>query len=133
MQNVRRIILFVSTLIGVWVIVSFGGAMFDPANAAFWSGSLMWALLSCLIVMPALVMVNHASNQASKKMAQHSRSGTRPSQVPDRHGSSQSGRRNQEPFIQEESNETHTLWPEPEQASEWPPKESRPEQERARA
>lgn len=106
--------------------------MFDPANAAFWSGSLMWALLSCLIVMPALVMVNHASNQASRKAAQHSGSGQRPSQVPDESGSPQAVR-NQEPFIQEESNETRTLWPEPEQASDWPPKESRQGQERARA
>lgn len=114
MKQVRRLILALSAFIGVWVLVSFGGAMFDSANAAFWSSSLMWALLSSLIVMPALVMVNHASTQSAKKAAQQ--------------------QAEQEPFIQEESDEAHTLWPEPEQEAEWPPQETvQDQQNRVRA
>ena len=114
MKQVRRLILALSGVIGVWVLVSFGGAMFDSANAAFWSGSLMWSLLSSLIVMPALVMVNHASTQSERKAARQ--------------------QSEQEPFIQEESDEAHTLWPEPEQEAEWPPQETvQDQQDRVRA
>lgn len=117
MKQVRRLILALSGVIGVWVLVSFGGAMFDSGNAAFWSSSLMWALLSSLIVMPALVMVNHASSQAEKKAArQQATSETE-----------------QEPFIQEESDEARTLWPEPEQSAEWPSQQTTEEQDRVRA
>ncbi len=112
MKNVRRLILALSSFIGVWVLVSFGGAMFDSANAAFWSSSLIWSLLSCLIVMPALVMVSHATKQATRKKEQS------PSE--------------QEPFIQEESDEAHTLWPEPEHGTEWPTQQQK-ERERAHA
>lgn len=116
MQQVRRLILAFSGIIGVWVLVSFGGAMFDSANAAFWSSSLMWALLSCLIVMPALVMVNHASGQsASKKAAQQEAASDT----------------EQDPFVQDSSGEAHTLWPEPEQDVDWPSQESVQDQERA--
>lgn len=118
MQQVRRLILALSGVIGVWVLVSFGGAMFDSANAAFWSGSLMWALLSSLIVMPALVMVNHASStSASKKAAQQEA-------APDAE---------QEPFVQDSSDEAQTLWPEPEQEVDWPSQETVEEQKHAPA
>ena len=117
MKNVRRLILGLSGVIGVWVLVSFGGAMFDSANAAFWSSSLMWSLLSSLIVMPALVMVNHASSQSSKKAARRQAEAAE----------------EEEPFIQEESGEAHTLWPEPEQEAEWPSQESVQNQDHVRA
>ena len=55
MQTVRRLITVFSCLICVWVFVSVGGAFFDQANAEFWSASLMWSLLSSLLVAPALV------------------------------------------------------------------------------
>ena len=113
MRQVRRLIVALSAFIGIWVLVSFGGAMFDSGNAAFWSSSLMWSLLSSLIVMPALVMVNHASTKASRKTAR------KQSQTPEQE---------QEPFIQEDSDETHTLWPEPEQEAEWPSEETTHEQ-----
>lgn len=96
MKHVRRLILALSSFIGVWVLASFGGAMIDTANAAFWTSSLMWALLSCLIVMPALVMVSLASSEASRKQQAQQAS-------------------EQEPFIQKDSDEARTLWPEPEQ------------------
>lgn len=118
MKQVRRLIIALSAFIGIWVLVSFVGAMVDSANASFWSGSLMWSLLSSLIVMPALVMVNHASTQASHKTTQKQ---------------AQTPQREQEPFIQEESDETHTLWPEPNQGAGWPSEEQTSEQPRVRA
>ncbi len=118
MKQVRRLIIALSTFIGVWVLISFAGAMLDSANASFWSSSLMWSLLSSLIVMPALVMANHASTQASRKTARKQ---------------SQTPKPEQESFIQEESDETRTLWPEPEQEAEWPSEETTREQNHARA
>jgi hypothetical protein len=118
MKQVRRLIIALSAFIGIWVLVSFTGAMVDSANASFWSSSLMWSLLSSLIVMPALVMVNHASTQASRKTAQEQ------TQTPERE---------QEPFIQEDADETQTLWPEPEQEASWPSEEQSSEQPPVRA
>lgn len=115
MKQVRRLILALSGVIGVWVLVSFAGAMFDSGNAAFWSSSLMWALLSCLIVMPALVVVNHASTQSEKKAAR------------------QQPNPEEESFVQDEPEEAQTLWPEPEQEAEWPSQKTVEEQNHVRA
>lgn len=118
MKQVRRIILALSAFIGVWVLVSFGGAMLDSANAGFWSSSLMWSLLSSLIIMPALVVANHASTKASQK---------------NEAANQQKPAQDEEPFIEEDSEEPHTLWPEPEQEADWPTEETVREQKRARA
>lgn len=119
MQNVRRLILYLSSIIGVWVLISFGGAMVDSGNAAFWSSSLMWSLLSFLVVMPALVLINHASTEASRRAQATARQQATP-------------KSQQKPFVQEESDEVRTLWPEPEQKGEWPPQDVVQEQERVR-
>ncbi len=111
MQNVRRLILYLASVIGVWLLISFGGAMVDSANAAFWSSSLMWALLSFLVVMPALVMVNHASNRSVQRTASSQ-------------GQSTPAQSEQKPFVEDESDEVRTLWPEPNQPNdEWPPQD----------
>lgn len=83
--------------------------MFDSANAAFWSSSLMWALLSLLIVMPALVVVNHASGTGETR------------ETPQSAGQEPSPEEEQKPFVEKSTKEMRTLWPEPEQGSEWPP------------
>ena len=57
MQTARRLIVALSCTIVLWVFTSVAGALLDPAHAAFWSSSLMWSLLSTLLVAPALVMV----------------------------------------------------------------------------
>lgn len=85
--------------------------MVDSANAAFWSSSLMWALLSFLVVMPALVMVNHASNRSVQRTASSQEQST-PAQS------------EQKPFVEDESDKVRTLWPEPNQPNdEWPPQD----------
>lgn len=109
MQNVRRLILYLASAIGVWLLVSFGGAMLNSGNAAFWSNSLMWALLSCLIVAPGLLLANDVFTR-SQQPADHE-SATSPSTDA------------QKPFVEEESDQVRTLWPEPEQTNEWPPEE----------
>lgn len=119
MKKVRRLILVLSAFIGVWVLVSFGGAMIDSANAGFWSSSLMWSLLSSLIIMPALVVANHASTKAEQKKAA-------------KQTKASSQQEEEDPFI-EDSEEPHTLWPEPEQEADWPAEETVREQERAHA
>ncbi|MEF8939095.1 MAG: hypothetical protein V5A22_04555 [Salinivenus sp.] len=57
MQTARRLIVALSCTIVLWVFTSVAGALLDPTHAAFWSSSLMWSLLSTLLVAPALVMV----------------------------------------------------------------------------
>jgi flagellar biosynthesis/type III secretory pathway M-ring protein FliF/YscJ len=123
MQNVRRLILYLASVIGVWLLVSFGGAMVDSANAAFWSSSLMWALLSFLVIMPALVMVNHASNQSTRRATP-----SKPQSTP--------AQSEQKPFVEDESDQVRTLWPEPNQPDdEWPPQDliEEEKQQRVRA
>lgn len=109
MENVRRAILYLSIAIGVWVLVSFGGTMFDTANAGVWVKSLMWSLLSALFVMPALLMVSDVSrSKASKRTTQ--------TQEPE-----PSPEEEQKPFVDKSTKEVKTLWPEPEQKDDWPP------------
>lgn len=118
MQNVRRAILYLSSVIGVWVAVSFGGAMVDSGNAAFWSSSLMWSLLAFLVVMPALAMVTHASTaqrQAQQRAAQASSS------------------EEEEKMFVDEEDEVRTLWPEPNHENEWPTQETRRELEQSQS
>ncbi len=57
MRKLRQYLLYLAYAIGTWLLVSFGGAMFNSANAAFWADSLMWALLSFTIVSPVLVFL----------------------------------------------------------------------------
>lgn len=112
MQNVRRAILYLSSFIGVWLAVSFVGAMFDSGNAAFWSGSLMWALLSFMIIAPGLVFLSVPSSDNDSSGGR-----TTPSA-----GSDSSAERT--PFVDNETEENETLWPEAEQSTDWPKTES---------
>lgn len=67
MNAVRHIIWSLSVLMGVWVIVSFAGVMFNTGNAEIWTTSLMWALLASLVVMPGLVIAHHMRQNAERK------------------------------------------------------------------
>jgi len=125
MQNVQKIILYLASAIGVWLLASFAGAMFDSVNAAFWSSSLMWALLSFLIVMPALALMNDFSFRTQQSNAP-SQEGKASTKVMDANTTS---------FIDEDADQSQTLWPEPEQSeySDWPPENAREQQGRVRA
>lgn len=120
MKNVRRLVFYVASAVGVWLLVSFAGAMLDSANAAFWSDSLMWALLSSLIVAPALLMVHNAFSGSQE------RTSSRPEPSSDE---------DQKSFVEEEERgEMRTLWPEPEtepdQEDDWPSQDAYEDQER---
>jgi len=105
MKVIRQFILTLSFLMGVWVIGSFVGVMFNAANAGFWTTSLMWSLLASVLVMPALVIMHHANNRrASRKAAEQQAQ------------SSESPVEQQPPFIEEEEQED-VLWPKPEDHS----------------
>jgi hypothetical protein len=125
MQNVQKIILYLASAIGVWLLASFAGAMFDSVNAAFWSSSLMWALLSFLIVMPALALMNDFSFR-TQQSNDTSATGKASTKVMDANTTS---------FIDENADQSQTLWPEPEQSeySDWPPENARDQQDRVRA
>ena len=122
MQNVQKIILYLASAIGVWLLASFAGAMFDSVNAAFWSDSLMWSILSFLIVMPALALMNDFSlrTQKSSAAAQKGKASTKVMEDSDT-----------TLFIDESGDQSQTLWPEPEQSdySDWPSDEIRAEQQ----
>lgn len=65
MLQARRLIFALSTALAVWVLASFAGTMLDPARSAFWTSSLMWSLLTSLLLSPALLVVAHYVRQAS--------------------------------------------------------------------
>jgi hypothetical protein len=65
MPYARRLIFVLSTALGGWVLASFAGAMLDPTRSAFWTSSLMWSLLTSLLLSPALLVVAHYVRQTA--------------------------------------------------------------------
>jgi hypothetical protein len=61
-----------------------------------------------LFVMPALLMVSHASKKKSSKRSKQPEPAPKPAEE-------------QKPFVGESAKEVQTLWPEPDQGGEWPP------------
>jgi hypothetical protein len=59
MLQARRLIFALSVGISIWVLGSFAGTMVDPAHSGFWTASLMWALLTSLLLSPALLVAAH--------------------------------------------------------------------------
>jgi hypothetical protein len=65
MLHARRLIFALSTALAVWVLASFTGTMLDPARSAFWTSSLMWSLLTSLLLSPALLVLAHYVRRTS--------------------------------------------------------------------
>jgi hypothetical protein len=97
MKIIRKLIPVLGLFMGVWVLASFGGVMFNVTNAGFWTTSLMWSLLASLLIMPGLVVLHHATASAGKP-------------APDR-PSSHPSLQEQPDFVPEEEQEG-MLWPE---------------------
>jgi len=57
----KRILSVALAVIGAWVLASFAGAMFDTVRADFWTTSLMWSLLTTLVLGPVLVLLSSQS------------------------------------------------------------------------
>lgn len=53
----KRLFQILAVLVGAWVLGSFVGVMFDPARANLWTQSLMWAMLSSVILAPVFIFV----------------------------------------------------------------------------
>lgn len=103
MKSIRKLIPILAILMGLWVMASFVGVMLNVSNADFWTTSLMWSLLASLLVMPALVMMHHATYEMPTTQEQ-------PSGVA-------SSVQNQPPFVPEEEEEG-MLWPDSEEEKE---------------
>lgn len=92
-----------STAIALWVLVSFTGTMFDPANAELWTQSLMVSLLVSLTAVPALLLFGTQSG--SKRSARQSSASTRAARQ------AESTTEAAEPFVRDATRPQQTLWP----------------------
>lgn len=59
----KRLFQTIAVIVGIWLLSSFLGVMFDPARANLWTQSLMWALLSCVVLAPVILFVG-TSNES---------------------------------------------------------------------
>jgi hypothetical protein len=63
----KRLFLSIAAFVGLWVLGSFLGTMFDPARADLWTTSLMWAMLSCVVLAPIFLFVGTSSSSNSSE------------------------------------------------------------------
>jgi hypothetical protein len=61
----KRLFLSIAALVGLWVLGSFLGTMFDPARANLWTTSLMWAMLACVVLAPVFLFVGTSQSSSS--------------------------------------------------------------------
>jgi len=61
----KRLFLSIAVFVGIWLLGSFLGTMFDPARANLWTTSLMWAMLSCVVLAPVFLFVGTSSPASS--------------------------------------------------------------------
>lgn len=66
----KRLFNVLAVLVGVWLLGSFLGVMFDAAHKNLWTQSLMWALLSSVILAPVFLFVGTASSDSSQPSTQ---------------------------------------------------------------
>jgi hypothetical protein len=60
----KRAFFGIAILVGVWLLGSFLGTMLDPARAELWTTSLMWAMLSCVVLAPIFLFFSTSDSQA---------------------------------------------------------------------
>jgi hypothetical protein len=65
----KRLFSSLAIFVGIWLLGSFCGVMFDPAHKNLWTQSLMWALLSSVILAPVFLFVGTADSESSKAAA----------------------------------------------------------------
>ncbi len=53
----KRFFNILAIAVAVWLFGSFAGVMFDGTHQNLWTQSLMWALLSCVILAPVFLFV----------------------------------------------------------------------------
>jgi hypothetical protein len=93
----KRLLSSLAIAVGAWVLVSFGGAMIDPAHAGLWTQSLMASLLTSLVLAPLLFVLrqrNEADVRTDATAAQ-----------------TKAANQTEEPFVDEDAGRMRTLWP----------------------
>lgn len=70
----KRFFQLLAILVGIWVLGSFLGTMLDPARANLWTKSLMWALLSSVVLAPVFLFIGTSSSNTSFESSDRSRS-----------------------------------------------------------
>ena len=93
----KRLLSSLAVAVGAWVLVSFGGAMIDPANAGLWTQSLMASLLTSLVLAPLLFVLR------SRKDADVRTDATA--------AQTKAANQTEEPFVDENAGRMRTLWP----------------------
>lgn len=80
----KSFLMYVSSAVALWVLASFGGAMFDPARADFWTQSLMGSLVAALLVGPLFLFArNQQSDDSSPASASTGASSSTPQDTRD--------------------------------------------------
>jgi hypothetical protein len=95
----KRLFQALAVSVAVWVLGSFLGVMFDPIRANLWTQSLMWALLSSVILAPVFIFVGTSPSDASSEPS--------------------SPQRSEQPFEVDENVDLHQQ-EEPAETEEWP-------------
>jgi hypothetical protein len=108
----RRILSILTPIVALWALASFAGTMLDPGHAGFWTQSLMWSLISCMVVAPFFVFVRSQASPAqstdpspSSSPSAPQASSTAPPQTEPAADAAE-----EEPF---DDRSKRTLWPKP--------------------
>jgi hypothetical protein len=98
----KRFLTFALAAIGAWVLVSFAGTMLDTVHADFWTQSLMWSLLTTLVLGPLMILASTRSSTPEPSIDE-------PVVASDEETPA---------FVEDEADRMRTLWPENEQTEE---------------
>jgi len=96
----KRTLLYLVFAVGAWVLVSFGGAMFDPARANFWTQSLMASLIASLVLAPLLFFVRQQTPASASKKTETPSPASQPA-----------AQSQEDAFVTDEADRLDTLWP----------------------
>lgn len=70
----KRFFQALAGLVILWVLGSFLGVMLDPVRANLWTKSLMWGLLSSIVLAPVFIFLGTSSSDSSSQPTAASRS-----------------------------------------------------------
>lgn len=66
----KRVFQLLAVLVGIWLLGSFLGVMFNPGRADLWTQSLMWAMLSSVILAPVFIFFGTSDSNAGQPTGQ---------------------------------------------------------------
>ncbi len=68
----KRLFQALAAFVGIWVLGSFVGVMFDAAHQNVWTQSLMWSLLASVILAPVFIFVGTAPSSSTSQSTSNS-------------------------------------------------------------